>query len=203
MHQFIISDTHFGHENIKIYEPIRQNYSDEKLVELWNSIVNPADEVLHLGDFAFRSFGWERISQLNGNITLLKGNHDFKKSNSALSALGFKRIIGSIELELTHKDLLLGKINQKFDKEIIKKCACLVKEINGKRILFSHYPPFYEDPYDKSIEVLNIKELLGYIYEISECEVNYHGHIHSKVCDDARCINVSIEHISFKPFLLG
>lgn len=202
MQQFIVSDTHFGHENIKLYEPIRQNYPDEKLVELWNSIVNPEDEVLHLGDFAFRSHGWERAKQLHGHITLLKGNHDFKKSTGTLYTLGFKHIIDAIELELPNKALLFQKIKQRFNQDIIQKCACLVKEINDKRILFSHYPPFYQDPYDKSIEVLNIKELLGYIYEIAECEVNYHGHIHSKVCDDARCINVSVEHIGFKPLLL-
>lgn len=54
---YIISDTHFGHENIKTYEPIRKDFDDERLIQLWN----------------------ETAHRLNGKITLLKGNHDFKK----------------------------------------------------------------------------------------------------------------------------
>ena len=53
MSLFIIADTHFGHDNIKLYEPLRQSIDDEMMIDLWNSIVTDEDEVWHLGDFAF------------------------------------------------------------------------------------------------------------------------------------------------------
>ena len=67
---------------------------------------------------------------------------------------------------------------------------------------FSHYPAFYEDPYDRSEEVGEIKNVLQRVFELSGCTCNYHGHIHSKSASDSRCINVSVEHCGFKPIPL-
>ncbi len=200
--RYVISDTHFGHDNIKIYEPTRQDYDDEHLVHLWNSIVKPEDEVLHLGDFAFKSYGWDMIKQLNGKVSLLKGNHDVKKENKALYTLGFTRIIDSIEIELPNRAKIMHMLSQRFLKETLQNVICLVQEIQGKRVLFSHYPPFYDDPYDTKQEVLQIKEILRVIFESTQCDICYHGHIHSKKSNDPRCINASIEHTAFKPVLL-
>ncbi len=201
--RFIISDTHFGHENVKIYEPLRQNYSDERLIELWNEVVCPNDEVLHLGDFAFKAHGWDFIKRLNGKITLLKGNHDFKKGKNALRELGFVRIIEGIEIELTPHAKIMQHLEKRFSKELLKKCVCLVEQGKNGPVLFSHYPTFYEDPYDRSTEVLQIKEVLQAIFHLCDCCVNYHGHIHSKISLDPRCINVSVEHLDFKPLFIG
>lgn len=200
--RFIISDTHFGHENVKIYEPLRQDYSDERLIELWNEVVCPNDEVLHLGDFAFKAHGWDFIKRLNGKITLLKGNHDFKKGKNALRELGFVRIIESIEINLPNQALIMQAIQKEFSKELLKKCVCLVEQHNHEVILFSHYPVFYEDPYDRSQEVVEMKKVLQRVFELSGCTCNYHGHIHSKMASDSRCINVSLEHCGFKPISL-
>lgn len=201
--RYVISDTHFGHDNIKIYEPIRQQYGDEHLIALWNSVVSPQDEVLHLGDFAFKSYGWDMIKQLNGKVTLLKGNHDIKKEKKALYELGFVRIIDSIEIELPHHAKIMHTLKQRFSKETLHHVICLVQEIQGKKILFSHYPPFYDDPYDTKQEVLETKEVLRAVFDATKCDVCYHGHIHSKKSSDPRCINVSVEHTAFQPVLLG
>ena len=199
---YIISDTHFGHENIKTYEPVRKDYDDERLVQLWNETVAPEDEVLHLGDFAFKSHGWEMAKRLNGNITLLKGNHDFKKGRNALRELGFVRIIESIDINLPNQARIMQTLQKEFSKELLKKCVCLVEQYNQEVILFSHYPAFYEDPYDRSEEVVEIKNVLQRVFELSGCTCNYHGHIHSKSASDSRCINVSVEHCGFKPIPL-
>lgn len=200
--RYIISDTHFGHENIKTYEPIRKDYEDERLVQLWNETITQEDEVLHLGDFAFKSNGWEIAKRLKGKITLLKGNHDFKKGRNALSNLGFVRIIESIEIHLPNQARIMQALHKEFSKELLKKCVCLVEQHNQDVILFSHYPAFYEDPYDRSQEVVEIKKVLQRVFELSTCTYNYHGHIHSKRASDLRCINVSVEHCDFKPLLL-
>ena len=199
---YIISDTHFGHENIKTYEPVRKDYDDERLVQLWNETITPEDEVLHLGDFAFKSHGWEMAKRLNGNITLLQGNHDFKKGRNALRELGFVRIIESIEINLPNHARIIQVLQKEFSKELLKKCVCLVEQYNQEVILFSHYPAFYEDPYDRSEEVVEIKNVLQRVFELSGCTCNYHGHIHSKRASDSRCINVSVEHCGFKPIPL-
>ncbi len=82
---FIVSDTHFNHANIIKYacRPF-ENIQDmnQALIEGWNSVVRPNDKVFHLGDFGFGTD--EQItsilSQLNGNKTLILGNHDLTKS---------------------------------------------------------------------------------------------------------------------------
>ena len=199
---YIISDTHFGHENIKTYEPVRKDYDDERLIQLWNETITSEDEVLHLGDFAFKSNGWEMAKRLNGNITLLKGNHDFKKGRNALRELGFVRIIESIEINLPNHARIMQTLQKEFSKEFLKKCVCLVEQYKQEVILFSHYPAFYEDPYDRSEEVGEIKNVLQRVFELSGCTCNYHGHIHSKSASDSRCINVSVEHCGFKPIPL-
>lgn len=75
------SDTHFGHNNIikfcnRPFENVEE--MDEFIINNWNSIVKEDDIVFHLGDFAFApDRKWkELISQLNGKIHLILGNHD-------------------------------------------------------------------------------------------------------------------------------
>lgn len=82
MSTFFTSDTHFGHENIIRYckRPFRNaEEMDHEMVVRWNSVVGPQDTVYHLGDVAFTGSAqharW-RISQLNGHIHLIRGNHE-------------------------------------------------------------------------------------------------------------------------------
>lgn len=51
---------------------------NQTLINNWNSRVNPEDVVYVLGDFCFggKAFLEEVLSQLNGNIVFIKGNHD-------------------------------------------------------------------------------------------------------------------------------
>lgn len=80
--KWVISDTHFQHENIIKFEPIR-NFSsiqehDETIIENWNKHIKPKDKVYHLGDVFFgnkKSFE-HIIHRLNGNKRLIIGNHD-------------------------------------------------------------------------------------------------------------------------------
>ena len=78
---FFISDTHFGHKSIFIYEPDARPFKtieehDAELVKRWNSVVMPKDKVYHMGDFAFGKRNIEIAAQLNGNKVLVMGNHD-------------------------------------------------------------------------------------------------------------------------------
>lgn len=76
------ADTHFGHANIIRFcdRPFKDVFHmDEALVENWNRAVSPRQTVFHLGDFGFRGSP-SKLSclhkRLNGNIILIRGNHD-------------------------------------------------------------------------------------------------------------------------------
>lgn len=81
MKYFVISDTHFGHENIIQYcnRPFKTvEEMDSALIKNWNETVSNKDVVIHLGDFAFcsKERAREICSELNGRKILIKGNHD-------------------------------------------------------------------------------------------------------------------------------
>lgn len=76
---WIISDTHFGHENIIRYcnRPFANaKEADEKMIENWNSVVKHEDIVYHLGDVYFGQNGVGALPQLKGRKRLILGNHD-------------------------------------------------------------------------------------------------------------------------------
>lgn len=81
MKVFIISDTHFGHENIIKYcnRPFSSvEEMDQTMIKRWNETVSNNDIVIHLGDFSFycKDKTREIIKQLNGKKILIMGNHD-------------------------------------------------------------------------------------------------------------------------------
>jgi len=200
----IISDTHFGHTNMLLYEPFRMQKArmegyedfDEFLIDWLNDYINKGDEVLHLGDVAFKD-NYKLAKKLNGKITLIKGNHDKQAHIDYYKSIGWK-IIENIEIEINDfaKDFV-DYLKDKYDKKTILETACLVKDINDKRILFSHYPVFNDNPYDEKYK--NISELLKEIFSICNCDINIHGHTHSYCVNDTRCINACLEVNDFVP----
>lgn len=92
---FLIADTHFGDENIRLYEerPFPDTDTmDREIIRRWNSVVGDNDLVYHLGDFC--SGGQERcrelLSQLKGRKRLLIGNHDAYLTTQQWRDLGFE-----------------------------------------------------------------------------------------------------------------
>jgi len=81
MNIFVITDTHFYHENIKKYEGRPENFN-ELLITAWNKIVKWDDIVIHLGDIIFGLNKHEKLlplmQSLNGKKILTIGNHDYK-----------------------------------------------------------------------------------------------------------------------------
>jgi calcineurin-like phosphoesterase family protein len=82
MRYWFTSDCHFDHENIIKYcnRPFSSiNDMNDSLIENWNERVDPDDMVFHIGDFAFKKPSKsikKLLNQLNGNIILIRGNHD-------------------------------------------------------------------------------------------------------------------------------
>lgn len=76
---WIVSDTHFFHENIKKFCN-RPDDWQAKFIDLWHEMINPEDQVLHLGDVAMgphsQKLGAALLPSLPGNKYMLRGNHD-------------------------------------------------------------------------------------------------------------------------------
>ena len=202
---FIISDTHFGHTNITEFEPRRRTAMmidgyddhDEWVIDNWNSIVKPDDTVLHLGDFAFKNI--QNVQdRLNGKKILILGNHDRKGINTYTA---FDLVIKGLWVEAginnTHY------LNAETTDELT---SMLIKNIGGKRILFSHYPVCESElrwgEGKKPSKITDRLLLAKDIYYEYGCQINVHGHTHSNcmVNKDIRVFkNASMENIGMKP----
>lgn len=78
---WFVGDTHFGHDQPFIWESrgfASVQEHDTKIIENWNSIIAPDDEVYHLGDVMLgdNEHGLECLKKLNGHIHIIRGNHD-------------------------------------------------------------------------------------------------------------------------------
>ena len=85
MKTFLISDHHFGHENILTFKKndgtLLRDFSSVKdmnefMIYCWNRVVSPEDKVYHLGDFCFSNRHLSILDSLHGTKVLIKGNHD-------------------------------------------------------------------------------------------------------------------------------
>ena len=112
MNKWFISDTHFSHANIIRYTGRPFESVDEmnrKLIENWNSHIEPKDTVFFLGDFGLGTtdFLTDLCSQLHGHKICIRGNHD--GTPAKMSKIGFLLVlesafikIGRHQVELIH-----------------------------------------------------------------------------------------------------
>lgn len=87
---WLISDTHFKHENMKTYCDRPSDFT-ERIIKNWHERVKPEDTILHLGDVAIGSLEhWQWIvPSLPGKKILIRGNHDRDRSLSWWCDNGF------------------------------------------------------------------------------------------------------------------
>lgn len=125
---FVTSDTHFGHENIIRYSnrPFRDwRAMGEALIERWNARVAEGDTVFFLGDFAMGpgakpEYVIEVLNRLNGDIRIIRGNHDQPSKYGP----GLRSVIETSSLK--HVDV--------FDDQIHDE------KIDGKDFVMCHFP---------------------------------------------------------------
>lgn len=97
MKVFLISDTHFGDENIMKYEKrpfLTKDEMDDVMISRWNEIVSPNDVIFHLGDVGNYPFVKMKniIQRLNGKKILVMGNHDRHFSVMEWMECGFSEV---------------------------------------------------------------------------------------------------------------
>lgn len=162
---FVISDTHFNHQNIikycnRPYNSVREMNWD--IIRKWNSVVGPNDIVFHLGDFGF---GTQMelnhlLNQLNGKKYLILGNHDNKFGKKFYEQIGFS--------EVFNKKFVVGNIVlSHYPKQINENQINIYGHIHN-----SEPQDWYNDDkhYCVSVEKINytpieISELIGGFYE--------------------------------------
>lgn len=172
---WVISDTHFGHENILKFKDFNTgklvrgdhfdnlDHMDESMIDNWNSVVKPGDIVYHLGDVTFGDK--ERFkktwSKLNGSKRLCVGNHDDVKW---LSSGGFFAKVS------------LWRMWPEFG------------------LIFSHVPMHINSLYRWAS-----KDELVASYQEPELMTNIHGHIHQNPSPEGPYRCVCVEQINYTP----
>ena len=110
---YFVSDTHFGHDNILRF--CKRPFSnieemDRTLIENWNKKVPEDGLVFHLGDFAWGGYPfWKKIrEQLNGEIILIKGNHDMKNCTPTAEKELFKYSTWQMYIQIEGRKVVLN-----------------------------------------------------------------------------------------------
>ena len=173
---YLTADSHWN--QIRTFQFSRRPFRDindmnEKMIGIWNTIVKPEDEVIHLGDFGDYSFR----QYLNGKITLALGNYEVRdidegnitlddltskyKFNRVMPADGFLINIEGHDFYCCHKpeDCDMGEFNlfghvhrlsmiKKFGLNVGADCHYF-KPIDLETILF--YKNAIENEYDENV----------------------------------------------------
>lgn len=172
------SDTHFYHRNIIKYSdrPFENIYEmNDKIIANWNSVVKPGDTVYFLGDFSFCSKAWsiELFKRLNGEVILIKGNHD--GNNQRMLDIGFKEVHYSMTMEIAGEQVLLNHYPYQGKEAEARETECVSE--NREEKLRKQRP----------------KDEGGWLL---------HGHVHNYWKFKGKMINLSTEMWDYTPVSL-
>jgi len=155
---YVISDTHFGHENVLRFKDddgayIRSGFSgirdhDEHIIEKWNDVVREHDIVYHLGDVYFASEGYAKsiLNRLNGRKRLIVGNHDKVKSKvlyDSFQKISMWRMFPKLKVVLTHVPIFIdgkAKYTRNIHGHIHQKESPTAKHINASCEAINYTP---------------------------------------------------------------
>lgn len=182
---FFISDTHFWHSRICLYSsrPFSSvEEMNEAMIVNWNDVVEPNDDVYHLGDFAFcsRQELQKILTRLNGNIHVILGNHDrvlIENRQYFLNLGKIKSIQNYRELRVNKNFIVLFHYGQRVWN----------KSHHGSIQLYGHSHGSLP-PYGKSVDVgvdckeitpeyrpIHLDEVLAYMANRQSEVVDHHG----------------------------
>lgn len=155
--EYITSDLHFGHNNIcgaDGFCDTRTHFSstaemDEHLISALNSVLTNDDILYHLGDLSMNlknPLVFEILTKINGQIHLVKGNHDSTRMLNYLARHNYKLPNGR-------------------DKFVFYQVGKTIKR-NGKTYYLTHYPLGLGEQRKK------LRSLCGHIHEEEAKEAN-------------------------------
>lgn len=108
---YFIADTHFNHDREFIWGPrgfksIQE--MNEAIITNWNNTVKSGDTVYVLGDFFLgEDFDYikETINNLNGDIWLVRGNHDTNAKLELYHSLSPKILYAGLSYLMDYRDM--------------------------------------------------------------------------------------------------
>jgi calcineurin-like phosphoesterase family protein len=134
---FVISDTHFNHENIIQFcnRPFGSvGEMNECIIRNWNTVVNPDDTVYFLGDFSRDNDGF--LQELLGQKIFIRGNHDKQFSQFMYS---YRKLIHrGISFLLIHDP---GEVGRKRGIKTHKGWVIHGHLHNNEPLLYPHFHP--------------------------------------------------------------
>lgn len=133
---FVTSDLHFCHNRPFLYEPrgFHSVYEmNVAIVNNWNSVVSPEDDVYVLGDLMLNDNeeGARLLSILHGHLHIILGNHDtdarielYKQCPNVVEVCDAKRLkYNGYHFFLSHYPALTD--NHDWDKPLAARCVSL------------------------------------------------------------------------------
>lgn len=205
---YLASDLHLDHKNILEYCPGRLVLGDtvEKmnlaLVERWNQIVRPKDQVLLLGDICLgnKDVSFSLLKKLQGEIHLYSGNHD---PNSVIyydhQSMGLPKMIRQNPEKWEKTRLKMDTYRQRFLDVGLKKVydlgvpACvqgLPYKIGSLQLKLHHFP--YQGDHTE-------KDRYQCYRPVDNGNLLLCGHVHDLWKFNGRMINVGVDCWDFKP----
>lgn len=157
---FFTSDLHLGHKNLcSGIRNMTVEESDKLIINNWNKVVTKRDTVYVLGDITMENKNkiQEYISQLNGRIIIVGGNHDTRECCEVYSTLGIT-VMGCLkykgflcthvpvhEYEITrpHKQLFRGNIHGHLHCNELNYLGPLYYNVNTE--LHNYTPILFDD----------------------------------------------------------
>lgn len=149
---FLISDLHFGHENMAKHRGFESaQEQDSFIIKCWNEVVNKKDTVFILGDITMeKSTGYSLLNQLNGYKKVILGNHDkpqhvpelLKYVNSVSGMLKYKGYI------LTHfpiHESELSRFKGNIHGHVHENSLSNKRYLNVSCEVLNYYPLLFED----------------------------------------------------------
>ena len=183
---WMISDTHFGDEDLRAGMPNRP--SDEEIVKSINSKVGKNDLLIHMGDVG----NIEYVRQLKGYKVLIMGNHDAGASN-------YKRHREMVVInahDFTQEEAM-GEMKRRYPGYFIKF------ECMGKAgWVFSIDNKLFDEVYEGAL-IIGEKLILSHEPVEIPWAFNIHGHNHQGNVKTSNHLNVCADVVGYVPVSLN
>jgi calcineurin-like phosphoesterase family protein len=198
---------------------------NKDFIEKWNNKVSMGDIVYYIGDFSFLNIelSSEIFKQLNGEIHLIKGNHDRKKEQ--MIKIGFKSVNDYLWINIEDEKVLLCHypfVNPKLSDVAVKR-PNIMSIKNEEKVFFTEEKrdnilkdydlglnvllsidkvPLNRNSEEKKKEFNFVKRIISkYIGSrpINKGQTLIHGHTHNTQKHFLNSINVSVEAWDYEP----
>ena len=176
---FATADLHFGHDQAFIwgargFKSIEEH--DAEIIKRWNEVVTAEDDVYILGDLMLgdNAHGIQCLSQLNGKLHILTGNH---------CTAARQKLYHTLE-------------------NMVEFCGCATTiKYKKKQLYLSHYPTITSNYDDNKSYHQNLINLHGHTHQ--KTNFYFNNEINSQEIKNPYMYHVGVDSHDCKPVLLN